>query len=109
MTGKDQPKLSASAARFTKFKKRKDVRKVTEQYADWALTPQGIEISLQLSLLGLMYTGGVFSRTAFDAEVRHLTLASGIPPQDMRIMAECQLELLRGMPIKLRPVNTGNT
>lgn len=84
------------AMRFAQFRERPDVMRVTEKYADWACSPNGMMINMQLAALGMMRLTGRVSRQSYRKSVADLAVKAGVPEADFRILAECTVEILRG-------------
>jgi hypothetical protein len=83
------------AATLAQFKKRPDVARIAEKYADWARTSEGVLTGLQLAFLAMRRVSGQIPRPAYRRAVRELAVTTTIPSRDFLLMAECYLELLR--------------
>ena len=85
----------AAAQRFARFNARPEVHRITERYADWVAQGDGCIINVQLAGLAMLRVAGRISRSEYRASVRELACASGLPPADFKLLAECSRELTR--------------
>lgn len=86
---------TAAAQRFARFNARPEIRRITSRYADWVAQGDGCMINVQLSSLAMLRIAGRISRSDYRASVRKLASASGLPPKDFQLLAECSRELAR--------------
>ena len=85
----------AAARRFARFNARPDIQRITSRYADWVAQGDGCMINVQLSTLAMLRLAGRISRSDYRASVHKLAIASGLPPKDFQLLAECSRELVR--------------
>jgi hypothetical protein len=95
MSGRAAPDVGRSAAeRFARFSQKPSVMDATNRYADWAGTPDGIIVTVQLSGLAMARFSGRLSWRCHQRAVRDLAKESGLPPQDFPVLAQYVLELV---------------
>ena len=84
-----------AAEHFARFQQRPEIRNVTARYAEWAVTPDGIVIHLQLSCLAVSRLSGQLPRSNYRKAIRELARSSGIAWPDFVLLAKCGFELVR--------------
>lgn len=95
MSAQDKGTRRLADERFARFKARRDIRRVTAQYADWAESPDGSIVNVQLAGLAVARLSGRISRQAYRSSLRKMSRESGLPQHDFRLLAECGRELAR--------------
>jgi hypothetical protein len=85
----------AAADRFARFQERPDVKCITAKYADYVATPKGVTLSIQLACEAISFLSGIMTRRGHEVAVEELADKYGIPIADLRILAECPVEVLR--------------
>lgn len=81
--------------RFMRFNERSEIQRIKKKYADYVHQDDGIKINLQLSSLAMLLQAGCITWRDYRDSVRALSLMSGLPDIDFRLLAECSRELTR--------------
>lgn len=88
---------NSPARRLESFSKRPETLRVTERYADWMQSDNGVITCTKLAGYAMTRVAGRISRPDYKQSVRKLAVTSGLPTDDFLLIAKCILEQLRCM------------
>lgn len=74
---------------------RPDVVDLARRYGEWISTSEAAVVKVQLALLNSLRFSRQISRPTYRLAVRDLAATTSMPLRDLRLLGECQLELLR--------------
>lgn len=83
------------AERFARFSSRPDIVDLARRYDEWVHTEEAPAVKVHLALFNSLHFCERISRATYRLAVRDLATTTGFPLKDLRLLGECQLEMLR--------------